>query len=129
MDSPRIQGDVPGPMLDPSLPTGDRRESTDMAAVIDNAKAATDKDQRMSLLQGIKLYPKAVAWSVLISTCVAMEAYDISLINNFYGFPQFKEKYGQQMPDGSYEVTAPVRSSILLSKHSIEIARRNGNGY
>ena len=115
MDSPRAQDTVPGSIVDPSLPARDSRESTDdMATVIDNAKAATNKEQNMSLLQGVKLYPKAVAWSILISTCVAMEAYDISLVNNFYGFPQFKEKYGEQMPDGSYQVTAPVRGSYPL---------------
>ena len=62
----------------------------------------------MSLLQGIKLYPKAVAWSVLISTCITMEGYDISLVNNFYGFPAFNKKYGEQMADGTYQVPAPV---------------------
>ena len=51
--------------------------------VIHNAKAAAAKEQSMTLWQGIKLYPKAVAWSVLISTCIAMEGYDISLVNNF----------------------------------------------
>lgn len=79
-----------------------------LKTVIHNAKAATEKERKMSLLQGIKLYPKAVAWSVLISTCIAMEGYDISLVNNFYGFPQFNKKYGTQLPDGSYQVTAPV---------------------
>lgn len=38
-----------------------------------NAKIATEKEHQMSLLQGIKLYPKAVAWSMLISTCIVME--------------------------------------------------------
>ena len=37
----------------------------------------------MTLWQGLKLYPKAVGWSLLISTCIAMEGYDISLVNNF----------------------------------------------
>ena len=37
------------------------------------AKSATDKERKMTLLQGIKLYPKAIAWSVLISTCIVME--------------------------------------------------------
>jgi hypothetical protein len=37
-----------------------------------NAKRATEKEHNMTLWQGIKLYPKAVAWSVLISTCIAM---------------------------------------------------------
>lgn len=51
--------------------------------VVQNARAATENEQKMTLLQGIKLYPKAVGWSVLISTCICMEGYDISLINNF----------------------------------------------
>jgi MFS transporter, SP family, general alpha glucoside:H+ symporter len=75
--------------------------------IIENAKAATAREQKMSLWQGIKLYPKAVGWSVLISTCIAMEGYDQALINNFYGFPVFNRKYGQPLLNGTYQV--PVR--------------------
>jgi SP family general alpha glucoside:H+ symporter-like MFS transporter len=53
--------------------------------IFGNAKSATAKEQNMSLLQGIKLYPKAVAWSMLISTCICMEGYDLCLLSNFYG--------------------------------------------
>ncbi|EPS28963.1 Maltose permease MAL61 [Penicillium oxalicum] len=83
-----------------------------MKSIIANAKAATEKEQSMSLLQGIKLYPKALAWSVLISTCIAMEGYDISLVNNFYAFPQFNRKYGEQIADGSYQVPARWQSGL-----------------
>jgi SP family general alpha glucoside:H+ symporter-like MFS transporter len=76
--------------------------------VIQNAKAATDKERSMTLMQGIRLYPKAVLWSVLISTCIAMEGYDISLVNNFYAFPQFNHKYGQRLANGTYQVSAAV---------------------
>ena len=38
-----------------------------------SAKAATVKEHNMTLWQGIRLYPKAIGWSVLISTCIAME--------------------------------------------------------
>jgi SP family general alpha glucoside:H+ symporter-like MFS transporter len=48
-----------------------------------NAKSATDKEHKMTLLQGIKLYPKAIAWSVLISTCICMEGYDVCLLSSF----------------------------------------------
>lgn len=82
-----------------------------MTKVIQNAKAATEKEQSMTLMQGIRLYPKAVLWSVLISTCIAMEGYDISLVNNFYAFPQFNRKYGEMIADGSYEVSAAVSST------------------
>lgn len=82
-----------------------------MTKVIQNAKAATEKEQSMTLMQGIRLYPKAVLWSVLISTCIAMEGYDISLVNNFYAFPQFKRKYGEVLDNGKYEVSAAVSST------------------
>ena len=51
--------------------------------LIRNAKAATDKEHKMSLWQGIKLYPKAVGWSMLISLCIAMEGFDLCLLGVF----------------------------------------------
>lgn len=54
-----------------------------MDHVIHSAKIATEKEHKMTLLQGIRLYPKAIFWSMLISTCIVMEGYDICLINNF----------------------------------------------
>ncbi|KAH6611722.1 hypothetical protein B0J18DRAFT_83878 [Chaetomium sp. MPI-SDFR-AT-0129] len=80
--------------------------------VIQGAKTATEKEQKMTLLQGIKLYPKAIAWSILISTCIVMEGYDVCLINNFYAFPQFNKKYGERLPSGDWEVTAPWQAGL-----------------
>jgi MFS transporter, SP family, general alpha glucoside:H+ symporter len=51
--------------------------------VIRRAKAATEKEHSMTLLEGIKTYPKAIGWSMLISTCIAMEAFDLCLLNTF----------------------------------------------
>ncbi|KAJ5805080.1 hypothetical protein N7474_010967 [Penicillium riverlandense] len=100
-----------------------------MTKVIENAKAATAKEQNMTLLQGIKLYPKAVAWSVLISTCIAMEGYDISLVNNFYGFDTFNHKYGTQMANGSYQVTAPWQAGLSNGAYVGEIIGLFINGW
>jgi SP family general alpha glucoside:H+ symporter-like MFS transporter len=61
----------------------DYSEKDGRSQVIRNARAAAAKEQNMTLLQGIKLYPKAIFWSILISTCIVMEGYDISLVNNF----------------------------------------------
>ncbi|GAB1313773.1 Alpha-glucoside transport protein [Madurella fahalii] len=80
--------------------------------VIQAAKTATEKEQKMTLLQGIRLYPKAIAWSILISTCIVMEGYDICLINNFYAFPPFNRKYGEQLPSGEWEVPAPWQAGL-----------------
>ena len=65
-----------------------------MDQIIHNAKTATEKEQNMTLLQGIRLYPKAIGWSVLISTCIVMEGFDVALINNFCKTP-FPSSPGQ----------------------------------
>ncbi|KAJ4123038.1 hypothetical protein NW768_010030 [Fusarium equiseti] len=80
--------------------------------VIDHARAAADKEQKMTLMQGIKLYPKAVGWSILISTCIVMEGFDIVLVNNFYAFPQWNKKYGTLQPDGTYQVSAAWQAGL-----------------
>ncbi|OXC62566.1 hypothetical protein AYX13_06975 [Cryptococcus neoformans] len=77
-----------------------------------NAAAATDKEHKMTLWQGCKLYPKAILWSVLISSCCAMEGYDISLVGNFYAFDPFNRKYGVQGADGTYQVPARWQTGL-----------------
>lgn len=68
----------------PSPPADDQLSNNrQLSEAILNAKAATEKEHKMTLLQGIRLYPKAVAWSLLISTCICMEGYDVSLLSNF----------------------------------------------
>jgi SP family general alpha glucoside:H+ symporter-like MFS transporter len=71
-----------------------------------------DKEHKMSLLQGIKLYPKAIGWAALISMCCAMEGYDIALIGNLYAFPPFNRKYGEAQPNGTYEVPAQWQAGL-----------------
>ncbi|KAJ5176023.1 Maltose permease MAL61 [Penicillium canariense] len=100
-----------------------------MKTLIQNAKAATEKERNMSLLQGIKLYPKAVLWSVIISTCIAMEGYDISLVNNFYAFDQFNRKYGERLADGSYQVPARWQSGLSNGAYVGEIIGLFINGW
>lgn len=50
------------------------------------AKNATDREHKLSLLGAIKLYPKAVVFSLVFSTAIIMEGYDIALIGSLYGY-------------------------------------------
>ncbi|KAK5655673.1 hypothetical protein OQA88_5606 [Cercophora sp. LCS_1] len=113
MTSTKVAG--PGEVSPASMEDYDRDEVArvkTMDHVIHNAKMATEKEQSMTLLQGIKLYPKAIMWSILISTCIVMEGYDVCLINNFYAFPQFNRKYGEQLPSGEWQVPAPWQAGL-----------------
>ncbi|KAI5456299.1 general substrate transporter [Mariannaea sp. PMI_226] len=80
--------------------------------LIENARNAADKEHNMTLRQGIKLYPKAIAWSLLISTCIVMEGFQVSLVNNFYAFPQFNKKFGVLTDDGTYQIPAAWQAGL-----------------
>ncbi|RWA07224.1 hypothetical protein EKO27_g7891 [Xylaria grammica] len=101
--------------------------------LIRNARLATEKEHNMSLLQGIKLYPKAIGWSVLISTCIVMEGYDVSLINNFYGNTQFNRKYGEPYVTAQgttdYQVSAAWQAGLSNGAVVGEIIGLTINGY
>ncbi|KAJ5542375.1 hypothetical protein N7535_004795 [Penicillium sp. DV-2018c] len=116
-----------GGAYEPSTAGPDRDSAT--TKIILNAKAATEKEQSMTLLQGIRLYPKAVMWSVLISTCIVMEGYDISLVNNFYAFPQFNRKYGELMANDEYQVSAAWQAGLSNGAYCGEIIGLFINGW
>lgn len=129
------------------FPAENELQKTDtMQDTIVKAKAATEKEHSMTLLQGIKLYPKAIAFSLIISTCIAMEGYDVCLINNFYAFPQFNkvrhlivrqllqtltylQKYGVQLPDGTYQVPAAWQAGLSNGANVGEILGLLLNGW
>ncbi|OTA70779.1 putative MFS alpha-glucoside transporter [Hypoxylon sp. EC38] len=114
-----VEDDTVEKVSTPSGPTKEEHEN--LADIIKNAKLATEKEHKMTLWQGINLYPKAIAWSVLISTCIVMEGYDISLVNNFYAFPQFNQKYGVEVTaaDGSVSYQVPAAWQAGLSNGAV----------
>lgn len=42
-----------------------------------DSKDATQAETNMTVMQSLKLYKKAVAWSILLSTAIVMEGYDV----------------------------------------------------
>ena len=40
---------------------------------------ATNHEHELKLLQAVRLYPKAVAWSVMMSTALVMDGYDLKV--------------------------------------------------
>jgi len=75
------------PSVDDQLDRDDIARTKTADRIISDARLATEKEQRMTLLEGVRLYPKAIMWSMLISTCIVMEGYDVCLINNFCWYP------------------------------------------
>ncbi|CAO2649107.1 Nn.00g100560.m01.CDS01 [Neocucurbitaria sp. VM-36] len=84
----------------------------DIHQVTHDANKATHSEQNMTLRQGLRLYPKAVAWSVLLSAAIIMEGFDKVLIANLMAVPAFKRKFGAPIANGSYEVTAAWQAGL-----------------
>ncbi|KAK3318750.1 hypothetical protein B0H66DRAFT_248992 [Apodospora peruviana] len=86
------------------------------------AKHASDEEREMTLLKAIKLYPKAIGWSVLLSSTLIMEGYDLALLGNLYASPVFNEKYGTLNPEtGKYAVSAAWQSGLSNGARAGEI--------
>ncbi|KAL7420667.1 hypothetical protein Q5752_004618 [Cryptotrichosporon argae] len=97
--------------------------------VVNSARAATQNEKQMTLREGLRRYPKAIAWSVLLSTALIMEGFDVVLLSNFYALPQFQEKYGVQLADGSYTITAAWQAGLSNGANVGEIIGLVINGW
>lgn len=84
----------------------------DYAHLVEEARIAMEQEHKMSIFKAIRLYPKAVGWSVLLSTALIMEGYDTLLIGNFFALPQFQRRFGALQPDGTYVLSASWRSGL-----------------
>lgn len=83
-------------------------------AIVD-AKHASDEEHNQTLLEALKSNRKAVFWSMLISMSIIMEGYDTILMGNFFGYPEFKKKYGQDYGgDIGFQVSAPWQSGLNM---------------
>lgn len=122
-------------MKDP-IPTVDAMEKSDSLATewqedarpIDDStlqQAAVEgnlKEHELTVKQALKWYPAAVAWCLVISTCVIMEGYDMALLGNLYAYPTFQRKFGRWV-----EVSETTRSGYQLEA-KWQAALSNGAG-
>lgn len=87
--------------------------ATHLVAPNEEAQHAARDEKSMGLLQAIKLYPKAVGWSAVLSSALIMEGYDLALLGSLYGSPEFNRKYGVLNPSsGKYSVPASWQSAL-----------------
>jgi MFS transporter, SP family, general alpha glucoside:H+ symporter len=86
----------------------------DIPQMNQEARNATTNEQNMTVRQALRLYPKAVLFSIIFSTAVVMEGYDLSLMGSFYAFTPFKNFYGDEVDpeEGGMLVSAKWQTGI-----------------
>jgi SP family general alpha glucoside:H+ symporter-like MFS transporter len=99
------------------------------------ARAATAAEQKMTFFGACRLYPKAIAWSILLSSTIIMEGYDTTLIYSFFTFPQFRKAYGEPVNPGAagaqqtYQISPAWQSGLTIAATVGEIFGLLINGF
>jgi MFS transporter, SP family, general alpha glucoside:H+ symporter len=96
------------------------------------ARAATKAEHKMGFLEGLRTYPKAIMWSVMLSSTIIMEGFDLTLINSFFAFPVFRRHYGQEhIINGNpqYQITPAWQSGLTNAAVAGEIIGLMLNGF
>ncbi|GKT59928.1 alpha-glucosides permease MPH2/3 [Colletotrichum tofieldiae] len=99
--------------------TPHQQHPEDLAA---EAAQAAQAEHQMTLLEAVKTYPKAIGWSVLLSSTLIMEGYDLALLGNLYSSAVFNEKYGAwSEAQGKYVVSAAWQSGLSNGARAGEV--------
>lgn len=107
----------------------DENSAAAMAGERIKASEAAERETTMSLWMGLKLYPKAVAFSAAISACIIMEGYDVNLLQGLFAFAPFQRRYGRKQADGSYQLSAAWQAGLANGAAVGEILGLFLNGF
>ena len=110
VEAPQLEDDVVG--IDDDVLLKMSRSMDNLGEITQNAHQATMFEHRMTLTEALRLYPKAIAFSVTLSLAIIMEGYDTSLLGSFYGYPVFQKKFGVALGDGNYQLTSSWQSGL-----------------
>jgi SP family general alpha glucoside:H+ symporter-like MFS transporter len=80
------------------------------------ARMAARAEQRMTFSQAFRLYPKAIIWSILLSSTIVMDGYDMSLLTSLFTLPIFQRSYGSAADDeeSGFRIS-PVWEAALIN--------------
>ncbi|KAL8414483.1 hypothetical protein RB594_005646 [Gaeumannomyces avenae] len=102
----------------------------DDKVLISEAQEGTRREHSLGLIQGLKTYKRAAFWSVLISCTIIMEGYDVALLGSFFGYPQFRLKYGEYLnEEKGYQISSGWQQAFNISSAVANILGALLNGY
>lgn len=93
-----------------------------------DANRINEEEKTITLKQAIKKYPKAIFWSVVISSSLIMEGFDLATTSSLYALPAFKKDFGI-MKNGKLEVTAAWQTGLSMCSNVGEIIGLQAAGF
>lgn len=82
----------------------------------EDARNATIEEHKLTFAQAVKLYPKACAWTMVVSLVVILDGYDTALIGSLFGFPAFQKQFGHETSTpGTYQLEPRWQTALGLA--------------
>jgi MFS transporter, SP family, general alpha glucoside:H+ symporter len=94
----------------------------------DDARIATEIEHQMTFMQAVKIYPKAMGWSVFFSLGVIMTGFDPQLLGSLFAEPAFQRDFGYKFGDG-YIISAPWQTALSMGNPLGQVIGALGAGY
>lgn len=99
--------------------------------VSDDAREGIAKERKMSFASGVRMYPRAIRWSVILSLTIVMIAYDKMMVGGSFGAPAFQRQFGSLIQGGDevkYDLSAPWQSALVNAGFATETLALLVNG-
>lgn len=105
----------------PTAMGSEQGDRTNMSAeknaikLLQQSNVATEVEHSLTTREALKVYKKAVFWSVIVSMGIIMDSYDSQLMGNFYALPEFQKQFGKALKNGQYQVTTNWQMKLSMS--------------
>ncbi|KAI8964736.1 sugar transporter [Daldinia sp. FL1419] len=112
LEDGRGPGNGRSAQIDPVIASRIAENIDDFMTLVNEANEANERERDMKLSHAFKIYPKAVGWSMLLSSCIIMEGFGTSIVGSYISYPPFRDKFGTQAPNGDYQIPASWQNGI-----------------
>lgn len=112
---------------DPEVPVEVRKLSIH-AEHADEIAEAIAVEHTLSFWEAVKLYPKAIGWSMYFSMGVIMLSFDPQLLGNLYAMPAFQKDFGYIF-EGEYIISAAWQTGLSMGNPIGQVVGALAAGY
>ncbi|XXG97251.1 hypothetical protein Hte_003547 [Hypoxylon texense] len=107
--------------IDPAIASRIAADVDDFMTLVNEANEANERERDMKLSHAFKVYPKAIAWSMILSSCLIMEGFGTAVVGSYVSYPPFRDRFGTQAPNGDYQIPADWQNGIAGATNVGEI--------
>ncbi|KAF2180415.1 sugar transporter [Zopfia rhizophila CBS 207.26] len=111
---------------DTEAPIEVRKLSTQENA--EEVREAIETEHKLSFIDAVRLYPKAIGWSMYFSLGVIMLSFDPQLLGNLYAMPAFQKDFGYKF-EGEYIISAAWQTGLSMGNPIGQVVGALAAGY